>query len=480
MRRTKPRKSGNKNAGLSKNKTKETPKTTENVPTENLGNKESTEFDLEADIAQLKPVTFTTISKQEPETMLNLKWDHKVNLMGEKVPKPMVHCCDTCQKPIIIYGRLLPCKHVFCLSCAKKDEKTCARCKQKVTRIEQTGLSSIFMCTHGGSTYDNKGCRRTYLSQRDLEAHINHRHKPTQNEDKTTDKKVWKTGSSSCVASASKSRDPRAIAITTAVDDDNKAANKDNKAGSHHSKITKIKETTKQSPANEASQQRPHPGQTLPSQVRHHSSSAGNVQSASSGGSGHHSQKKSSYKSRQQQQQQQQQHDQQKVSASQQDEESDVPALSSVVAPPAPHMQQLYPPGSSRQRPPSAYYAPTVQTHNLITVHLEGEKPDSIRDLYAMQQQMGGAVPSSANLSEYGSSFPPPPPAPPAMLRNDAVFNLPSQQPSFYPNQRPDFPNVPAGQYRLPPQLPQNIEQMPSQQQQQSFPTMEHWPQRFY
>lgn len=32
------------------------------------------------------------------------------------------------------------------------------------------------MCTYGGSRYGNTGCRRTYLSQRDLQAHINHRH----------------------------------------------------------------------------------------------------------------------------------------------------------------------------------------------------------------------------------------------------------------------------------------------------------------
>lgn len=32
------------------------------------------------------------------------------------------------------------------------------------------------MCTHGGTRYGSSGCRRTYLSQRDLQAHINHRH----------------------------------------------------------------------------------------------------------------------------------------------------------------------------------------------------------------------------------------------------------------------------------------------------------------
>lgn len=61
--------------------------------------------------------------------------------------------------------------------CAKREPiKECPRCKDKVCRVEQSGLGTFFMCTHGGSRYNNKGCRRTYLSQRDLQAHINHRH----------------------------------------------------------------------------------------------------------------------------------------------------------------------------------------------------------------------------------------------------------------------------------------------------------------
>lgn len=35
------------------------------------------------------------------------------------------------------------------------------------------------MCTHGGTRHGQTGCRRTYLSQRDLQAHINHRHVST-------------------------------------------------------------------------------------------------------------------------------------------------------------------------------------------------------------------------------------------------------------------------------------------------------------
>lgn len=133
--------------------------------------------DMEADISQLEAPTFTTISRGPPEPMLRLKWDHKVSLIGEKVLNPMIHCCDQCVKPILIYGRMIPCKHVFCLRCARSDpSKICPRCKEKVIRVEQSGLGTVFMCTHGGSRYGNTGCRRTYLSQRDLQAHINHRH----------------------------------------------------------------------------------------------------------------------------------------------------------------------------------------------------------------------------------------------------------------------------------------------------------------
>lgn len=37
------------------------------------------------------------------------------------------------------------------------------------------------MCTHEGTRYGSTGCRRTYLSQRDLQAHINHRHVSVSN-----------------------------------------------------------------------------------------------------------------------------------------------------------------------------------------------------------------------------------------------------------------------------------------------------------
>lgn len=138
--------------------------------------------DIEADISQLEAPTFTTIQRGPPEPFKRLEWKHKVMMIGEKVLNPMIHCCDRCELPILTYGRMIPCKHVFCLMCAKQEQASavrefvCPRCKDKVSRVEQSGLGSVFMCTHGGTRYNNKGCRRTYLSQRDLQAHINHRH----------------------------------------------------------------------------------------------------------------------------------------------------------------------------------------------------------------------------------------------------------------------------------------------------------------
>lgn len=35
----------------------------------------------------------------------------------------------------------------------------------QVSRVEQTRLGTLFMCTHAGTRYGNTGCRRTYLSQ---------------------------------------------------------------------------------------------------------------------------------------------------------------------------------------------------------------------------------------------------------------------------------------------------------------------------
>ncbi|KAK3101909.1 hypothetical protein FSP39_007269 [Pinctada imbricata] len=120
-----------------------------------------------------------TIFKQPGEPLhqnQHLRWNHKVNLLGEKVVDPLIHCCEKCLLPILIYGRMIPCKHVFCFDCARKTDKTCPRCEEPVSRIEQSALGTVFICNHGGPKHGTEGCRRTYLSSRDLQAHIYHRH----------------------------------------------------------------------------------------------------------------------------------------------------------------------------------------------------------------------------------------------------------------------------------------------------------------
>ncbi|KAK7896865.1 hypothetical protein WMY93_022190 [Mugilogobius chulae] len=107
-----------------------------------------------------------------------LFWDFKINLVGEKDKLP-IHFCDKCGLPIHLYGRMIPCKHVFCYECAllheKKGDKMCPgltmySCSDPVQRIEQCHRGSLWMCSVV------PGCKRTYLSERDLQAHVNHRH----------------------------------------------------------------------------------------------------------------------------------------------------------------------------------------------------------------------------------------------------------------------------------------------------------------
>ena len=116
-----------------------------------MSNDAISKYDMETDISKLEAPTFTTIDRSNPASMLSLDWDHQVNLVGKKVLNPMIHCCDKCLRPILIYGRMIPCKHVFCLGCAKQEDRKCPRCGDKVTRVEQAGLGNIFLCTIGGS-----------------------------------------------------------------------------------------------------------------------------------------------------------------------------------------------------------------------------------------------------------------------------------------------------------------------------------------
>ena len=162
----------------------------------------------EIDISLLEAPTFTTLEQKRPnETLLKLDWDHDVDLIGKKVLNPMIHCCEKCAKPILVYGRLIPCKHVFCFACACADQSApCPKCAEKILRVERAALGSIFMC---GRRVDNSsskgGCGRTYLSQRDLHAHIQHRHVKKQQQSSNSNLTTVPIQESSSASSTSSS-----------------------------------------------------------------------------------------------------------------------------------------------------------------------------------------------------------------------------------------------------------------------------------
>lgn len=41
----------------------------------------------------------------------------------QQVEGPRTHTCMSCQVPIGVHGRLVPCKHAFCLECATEMPK---------------------------------------------------------------------------------------------------------------------------------------------------------------------------------------------------------------------------------------------------------------------------------------------------------------------------------------------------------------------
>lgn len=138
--------------------------------------------DKEEDIIEAKRRTKTIDKKRDAKTDEDeredeeLDWFHKVVFVGEKIQNPMIHVCEQCNLPILIYGRLIHCKHILCYTCAGKANGTCPHCKDRIVRIEPAGIGQIFVCTYGGSSQEISQCRRSYLSQRDLIAHIRHRH----------------------------------------------------------------------------------------------------------------------------------------------------------------------------------------------------------------------------------------------------------------------------------------------------------------
>ncbi len=39
----------------------------------------------------------------------DLNWDQPVNIVGRAVKDPLIHICEICDRPILIYGRMVMC-----------------------------------------------------------------------------------------------------------------------------------------------------------------------------------------------------------------------------------------------------------------------------------------------------------------------------------------------------------------------------------
>ncbi len=136
----------------------------------------------------------------EPRDYSQLKWDHAIHLCGRGIKDPLLHLCEVCSLPILIYGRmvsiclsitvtveppdngptLMPfverlssfegslecistfslsfelqkrCRHAFCRDCAKKAGGVCPKCKEGDQTFEEASMGSVYICTHAGGRY---------------------------------------------------------------------------------------------------------------------------------------------------------------------------------------------------------------------------------------------------------------------------------------------------------------------------------------
>ncbi|CAG2175203.1 unnamed protein product, partial [Oppiella nova] len=70
---------------------------------------ETIEFDENLDTESLTThaiASFVSPGAQPLHRNEALNWKYKVNLIGEKVVNPRIHCCDKCLLPILVYGRM--------------------------------------------------------------------------------------------------------------------------------------------------------------------------------------------------------------------------------------------------------------------------------------------------------------------------------------------------------------------------------------
>ncbi|KAH9320761.1 hypothetical protein KI387_015400 [Taxus chinensis] len=99
----------------------------------------------------------------------NVKLVKTVGRKRRRRPGEKVHICLCCDFPIAIYGRLSPCEHAFCLTCARS-EPTCYLCDERIQKIQTIKmLDGVFIC---GAPH----CWLSFLKRYDFEQHLKEAH----------------------------------------------------------------------------------------------------------------------------------------------------------------------------------------------------------------------------------------------------------------------------------------------------------------
>ncbi|XP_064998819.1 E3 ubiquitin-protein ligase HAKAI homolog isoform X1 [Musa acuminata AAA Group] len=88
--------------------------------------------------------------------------------LGERV-----HFCVRCDFPIALYGRLVPCEHAFCLTCARSDAScylVFCSCDERIQKIQSIKMmEGIFICAA-------PHCLKSFLKKSEFESHIHETH----------------------------------------------------------------------------------------------------------------------------------------------------------------------------------------------------------------------------------------------------------------------------------------------------------------
>ncbi|GLJ12572.1 hypothetical protein SUGI_0193670 [Cryptomeria japonica] len=102
-------------------------------------------------------------------SLSNVKLLKTVGRKRRRRPGDKIHICLCCDFPIAIYGRLSPCEHAFCLTCARS-EPSCYLCDERIQKIQTIKMhDGVFIC---GAPH----CWRSFLKRPDFEQHLKGAH----------------------------------------------------------------------------------------------------------------------------------------------------------------------------------------------------------------------------------------------------------------------------------------------------------------